>query len=533
MEPKPPLYSSPSNSWLDATLLVAVVLMALYGVALAFSEQETFRALQAPGSFWTWASALIHGDWGQSLRNGAPVFSSVASRMPLSIAWTVSAVGLALVVAAFVGRWSARVAGSPFDRFVLAGCYLGRSVAPFLVAFLASGVFAIGLGWAPAMVLSWHTETFAVFARSLILPVFVLAAVLVVQWIPLARNMCLHRGQAHRRHVFAQLVCAALTGAASIAGAALIIEAIFAIPGLGRLFWFSVRYSDPYLLQGSMLGVLAITGLAFALGRIFQRKLSHRMQSLTVLEGDAQRVGVTSSNRPTWQVVWMPVLWLVGVAVCAIAAPYLGLTDPDDVVLERSLSEPGLSFWFGADAAGRDVFSRTLHGSKTLFTCLVAGLLLGFGFSAALRTVERLYPRTGHSLARLSHRIAQVCPPLLLMTAAIVVWDSSYFTIALSLALFFPSFVLTVNQEEEPSDDLRRSGVFAFLAMAITTVSTVSYMRLGPPADVAGWGAAVSYGQEHFQYAPHISLGPGAILVVTTLAIIIIADRLNATSPGR
>ena len=115
--------------------------MALYGAASALSEQESFRDLQAPSSFWAWASALIHGDWGQSLRNGAPVFSSVASRMPLSIAWTVIAVGLALVVAAFVGRWSARVAGSPFDRFVLAGCYLGRSVAPFLVAFLILPAF--------------------------------------------------------------------------------------------------------------------------------------------------------------------------------------------------------------------------------------------------------------------------------------------------------------------------------------------------------------------------------------------------------
>lgn len=533
MEPKQPLNGSPSKSWLDAALFVAVVLLALYGAASALGEQGAFRDLQAPSSFLAWASALLQGDWGQSFRNGAPVFSSVVSRMPLSIGWTAIAVGIALFLAALVGRCSASVSGSPFDRFVVTGCYLGRSIAPFLVAFLASGVFAIGLGWAPAMVLSWQTETLATFVRSLVLPVLVLAAVLVVQWTPQARNLCIHRGQVSFRYVFAHVLCAALTGVASIAGAALIIEAIFAIPGLGRLFWFSVRFSDPYLLQGSLLGVLVITGVTFALGRILERKLCLPGGGLTVFEGDEQRVAAVPSNGPIWQVIWMPVLWLTGVVLCAFAAPYLGLTDPDDVALERSLAEPSLSFWFGADAAGRDVFSRALHGSSSLVTCLGAGLLLGFGLCAAIRTVQRLYPRSGDSLVRLCHRIAQVCPPLLLITAAIVVWDSSYFTIALSLALFFPSFVLTVIQQDGSFRDLRRPGVFAFLAMAITTVASVSYMRLGPPSDVAGWGAAVSYGQEHFQYAPHISLGPGAILVMTTLAIIIIADRLDAMSPAR
>ena len=96
-----------------------------------------------------WASSLLQGDWGTSLRYNAPVLNVIAVRATnslalMGIAWVASGlIGFALGVAAAVFR------GRAIDRAVKGYCYLLASVPTFWLGLMFLMVFAVFLKWFP------------------------------------------------------------------------------------------------------------------------------------------------------------------------------------------------------------------------------------------------------------------------------------------------------------------------------------------------------------------------------------------------
>jgi len=75
---------------------------------------------------------------------------------------------------------------------------------------------------------------------------------------------------------------------------------------------------------------------------------------------------------------WLAIAWLALMAFVALFAPILPLTDPTQVAFGGPRESPSLDAWFGTDALGRDVFSRTMHGARI---SLAVG---GFAFGASI-----------------------------------------------------------------------------------------------------------------------------------------------------
>ncbi|MFP5069548.1 ABC transporter permease [Pseudonocardia nantongensis] len=219
--------------------------------------------------FGEWAAGLVRGNLGSSLVTGRPVVDELGDRLGS----TVLLGGLALLVtiplAVAVGVLAGRRPGRPADR-ASTGIVAALQAAPeFALGLLLVGVFSLQLGWLPATAGGGSLLTPAV----LVLPVLVLVS---SQLGRLSRQVRLGVVQADRsppvehlrrlglpesvvlaRHVLPGGVAPSLQQLGRIVdgllGGVVVVEALFALPGLGAGFVEAVQQRDLPLMQGYAL----------------------------------------------------------------------------------------------------------------------------------------------------------------------------------------------------------------------------------------------------------------------------------------
>ena len=225
-----------------------------------------------------WASSLLQGDWGTSLRYNAPVLDVIAVRATnslalMGIAWVASGlIGFALGVMAAVFR------GRAIDRAVKGYCYLLASVPTFWLGLMFLMVFAVFLKWFPIgfsvpIGMSAADVTLADAASHLALPAAVLSLtgvanialhtrekaidVLEGTCMRFARARGLGIGTAMRRHGLRNLAMPAITlqfaSISEIFGGSVLVEQVFSYPGLGQAAVTAGLGSDVELLAGIAL----------------------------------------------------------------------------------------------------------------------------------------------------------------------------------------------------------------------------------------------------------------------------------------
>jgi len=227
-----------------------------------------------------WMKGLFTGDLGTSYRSGAPVWNAIKERAPVTAELAIGAIVLALVLAVPLALLCAYRAGRFFDRVVEAITSVMIAIPPFLSALLFSYVFAISLAWFP--VTGWVSLTddpvgniehavipivalalpaVAVFQRVLRADVI---ATLQEDHIALARAKGVSSTQIMLRHALRPSSFSLLTVAglqlAGLVGGTVIIETLFALPGLGSLLVQSVLGHDLVTVQGLVV-VLALSYL--------------------------------------------------------------------------------------------------------------------------------------------------------------------------------------------------------------------------------------------------------------------------------
>ena len=78
---------------------------------------------------------------------------------------------------------------------------------------------------------------------------------------------------------------------------------------------------------------------------------------------------------------WLAIGWVSLMSVAAFAAPWLPITDPEEIGVGGRLEGPSWDNWFGTDTNGRDMFARTIWGARISmvvgFVSIVAGFLIG------------------------------------------------------------------------------------------------------------------------------------------------------------
>jgi peptide/nickel transport system permease protein len=174
--------------------------------------------------FAHWLEHVLLGDLGRSFRTGQTVVAAIAERLPVSIELMLLAEVGALAVAIPLAIVCAVREGGRFDRFVTGAAFASLSVPALLSAIVLIWLLAVRLEWLPATGYVPLDEDVGGNIRSFILPALTLVT---VTGINIARLL----------------------------GGAVIVEYIFALPGIGRLLIGSIFTRDLVLLQGVVLFV--------------------------------------------------------------------------------------------------------------------------------------------------------------------------------------------------------------------------------------------------------------------------------------
>ncbi len=220
-----------------------------------------------------WLAALAQGDLGVSLRTSEPVGEAILSRLPVTIELMLLAQVIAVALAVPLGVLCAYRQNRWVDRVVTLVGFAMISVPPFVMALVLIFTVSLRLGWLPAtgyVPLSeglWaNLRTFALPALSIALIEWValmrllrndMIVTLQEDFIAMARAKGLPAWRILLRHALRPSSFSLITilglQIGTLIGGTLIIESIFALPGIGRLLLTGIFSRDYVVVQGCIL----------------------------------------------------------------------------------------------------------------------------------------------------------------------------------------------------------------------------------------------------------------------------------------
>jgi peptide/nickel transport system permease protein len=220
-----------------------------------------------------WLGHVLQGDLGRSFRTGQTVLQAVAERVPVSFELMLFAEVIGLAIGVPLAIVCAARSGGPFDRFMTGTAFGMLSVPTFLSAILLIYLFAVQLRWLPATGYLPFTEDPLANLRFMVLPALTLAlaewpgimrvlrsdmiASLQEDYIALAKAKGLKPSRILFVHALkpSSLTLVTITGIniGRLIGGTLIVETIFALPGIGRLLVGAIYTRDLIILQGAVL----------------------------------------------------------------------------------------------------------------------------------------------------------------------------------------------------------------------------------------------------------------------------------------
>ncbi|MGW1491212.1 ABC transporter permease [Streptomyces sp. NPDC002402] len=216
-----------------------------------------------------WAAGLLHGDFGTSLTSGRPVSSYIADGFGPTLLLAVPTMVLLVPAGVGLGVLAARHEGRLADRLVSSVTLGVYAVPEFAFGVLLITVFALRLGWLPPTAVGYGTDLLA-HPAALVLPVLVLLSRPVCSLARLVRAGMIdalaspYIAQARRYGISGARIRYAHALPGAIAPAAqqlartidwllcgvIVVEALYAIPGLGTVLMNAVAERDVPVVQG-------------------------------------------------------------------------------------------------------------------------------------------------------------------------------------------------------------------------------------------------------------------------------------------
>ncbi len=210
---------------------------------------------------------LLHGDMGESYRSSLSVFDEIMSRYPITLKLTLGSVALGVLIGIPFGIISSVKQYSFFDRVFTSISLFGISAPSFWIAMLFVLIFSVRLRWLPA------TGTYSF--KYWILPVLTMGLQTSASVMRMTRSSVLEvvrqdyvrtakaKGQTSMpiilRHVLPNALIPILTtvgiSICSFLGGSVLVETVFAMPGLGKFILDSVNAKDYPCVLGGILWI--------------------------------------------------------------------------------------------------------------------------------------------------------------------------------------------------------------------------------------------------------------------------------------
>ncbi|ARP82006.1 ABC transporter permease [Bordetella genomosp. 8] len=253
---------------------------------------------------------------------------------------------------------------------------------------------------------------------------------------------------------------------------------------------------------------------------------------------------------------WVGIGLLVLIALVAILAPWLAPHDPLQQNIAYRLEPPSAEFWLGTDSYGRDVLSRLIYGARvSLLVGFVAiliamsigaslGILAGYvgglvdQFIMGLVDVLLSFPTLllglmvaamlGASLENLIIAIAitEIAPFVRVARAPTIALKQRDFVEAGRALGYGPLRLMGVHILPNMISDVVVLGSL-WMASAIRTEASLSFIGLGVPPPAATWGGMIREGFENILDAWWLTVFPSVAILLTVLALNLLGDALR------
>jgi ABC-type dipeptide/oligopeptide/nickel transport system permease subunit len=273
------------------------------------------------------------------------------------------------------------------------------------------------------------------------------------------------------------------------------------------------------------------------------------------LRGDAFLKEVANALKKNKMAV-IGLIVIIFLMLIAIFAPYIAPYDPYDVNLDLQFSKPSIINWFGTDMFGRDILSRIIFGTRIsmliglipTFISMVIGIILGL-FSGYY----------GGKIDSIIMRIADIVlafPSLLLAMVFMYTLGASLLNIFIALSLVSWAGISRVVRSQTLSlkemefiEASKSIGTKNWTIMirhifpncipnlivlftlnipgAILSESSLSFLGVGAQPPTPSWGLEISRGKEYLLSAPWVSIFPGVMILIITLAFNFFGDGLR------
>ena len=341
-----------------------------------------------------WLGRLVKFDFGNSFSpDNRPVIDKIKERIPITLSLNLIVLLLEVGLAIPIGILAATHRDTLLDKGITLFVFLGFSVPTFWLALLLMYLFGVKLDWLPisglksirAANLSGLAALWDL-AKHLLLPVGIatfgslaglsrymrssMLEVLGQDFITTARAKGLSERVVIYKHALRNALLPVITllgfSLPGLIGGSVIFETIFAIPGMGQLFYQGVMARDYPLV----MGILVIGALLTLIGNLLA-DICYGLADPRIRHGRSYPM-FSSSMFVT--VVWprlkrKPFAMAGGVVIftllcVSLLAPYITLYDPDALDLYHVLMPPSLDHWCGTDELGRDVFTRLVYGTQ-------------------------------------------------------------------------------------------------------------------------------------------------------------------------
>lgn len=241
-----------------------------------------------------WIGAFLRGDWGESLVFGEDVFTLILQRLPVTITLAALSLLIAIPIATIMGVVSAIYQNRWIDYVARTLMQIGEAVPQFWLALIFLVVFAGQLGWFPVAGYVPFEEGMLDSLHSLLLPAIVISFGLIGILIRIIRSSMLTALQqdfmlmpkvnglpgktAIFKYAFRSALIAPVTTVmmqlAGLLTGTVLVESIFALPGIGRLLLVAVEQRDILLLQGLVMFITATVVLINFLADILYRLIN-------------------------------------------------------------------------------------------------------------------------------------------------------------------------------------------------------------------------------------------------------------------
>ena len=224
--------------------------------------------------------------------------------------------------------------------------------------------------------------------------------------------------------------------------------------------------------------------------------------------------------------------------------------------IANKLQGPSKEHWFGTDELGRDLFWRTVYGTKYSLAIGFVAVLVSAIIGVPLGAIAGYFGGKAESIIMRITDIFSAIPPILMAIAIVSVLGRTTFNLMLSVGIsHFSNFVrvtraavLTVKNEEyiEASRALGKNDFYIIskhvlpnclspiivqltlrVAGSIISASSLSFLGIGIKPPTPEWGALLTAGKTFIGGYSYLCLFPGLAIMITVLAFNLVGDGLR------